>query len=193
MATVGRIKVEPGENGRILIVPGCGGNNEGFYFMDINAFNGKDGSICYVPEYAFDDKESVLEDEDGDWYDAKDIDVYTFNDFVRIAGTEDRARALFEGLDWQYPETLMEEYNQGGVWDEDVCPSQKEGICPICGKPFEYGSLEVEGNQAYYEWTCPHCGSQGKEWYKLEFAENAVSFVGDTEQDGEPVKEDKNE
>jgi hypothetical protein len=198
MSTVGRIRIlvpsSKEEAIKFIISPEHHGGNDGFYFQDYDAFERKDGSICYVPEHGFDNAAPVFDDEDGYWYDSKDLNVYTFEDFLRIAGTVSRARILFESVDWQCPETLMEEWVQANIWEDEPVGVQKEGICPICGKPFRYGSLEVEGGEAYYDWTCPHCESQGKEWYKLEFAQNVVSFEGNPETGGNPAtEENKNE
>lgn len=50
---------------------------------------------------------------------------------------------------------------------EAVC---EEGICPLCGKEFEYECREDDYNGGgTYAWTCPHCGAEGKEGYNIVF------------------------
>ena len=49
--------------------------------------------------------------------------------------------------------------------------SNEEGKCPICNSEnLEYFGMEfnVMGN-VYYPWTCSDCGTEGKEWYYVNF------------------------
>lgn len=47
----------------------------------------------------------------------------------------------------------------------------EQGKCPKCGShELEYESIRVEGDMAYYRYTCNDCGQEGEEWYSLEFA-----------------------
>ena len=57
------------------------------------------------------------------------------------------------------------------------------GSCPVCnGDDLDYGSMEVEGNQVFYPWTCCFCGATGKEWHTLHFSEHTdVVVKGDKE------------
>lgn len=46
-----------------------------------------------------------------------------------------------------------------------------QGICPCCGEMIDnYQEIEFEGEYAYFPWHCDKCGTDGQEWYKLEFA-----------------------
>jgi len=51
-----------------------------------------------------------------------------------------------------------------------------QGVCPVCGsRDLDYGRDYPESEEIYYEWQCPDCGSEGKEWYSLAFIEHTVS------------------
>lgn len=38
----------------------------------------------------------------------------------------------------------------------------RDGICPICGKPIEYENREIDDDSCVCDWECGHCGSRGK-------------------------------
>jgi len=70
----------------------------GYCYKNYKAFESKKG-ICYVPE---------LSDEQ-----------YTYNRFVEIAkGNKDLAHTLFCIVDWQHPETLLDEFENNGHLEE---------------------------------------------------------------------------
>ena len=76
-----------------------GMSSQGMIFKSGEAFNKKKG-VCYIPE---------LSDE-----------KYTHKDFLRIAdGNEKLAQTLFSIVDWQHPETLMEEWSNDGILDDE--------------------------------------------------------------------------
>jgi hypothetical protein len=61
----------------------------GYCYKDINAFNNKKG-VCYIAE---------LSDQE-----------YTYQDFLSMCnGNETLARNIFEDIDWQHPETRLDE------------------------------------------------------------------------------------
>ena len=75
--------------------------------------------ICYIPE---------LSDS-----------TYSRNSFLAICdGQVDMAEELYESVDWQHPETLLDEWFRNGEVD----------TCNECGKMFN----------CYGETKCPHCG-----------------------------------
>lgn len=77
----------------------------GLCYKNERAFNNKRG-VCYIPEYAFPCRPS------GEVYGtAKECkNVYTYKDFLDLAeGNEKLARALFDEVDWQYPESRLYE------------------------------------------------------------------------------------
>jgi hypothetical protein len=45
------------------------------------------------------------------------------------------------------------------------------GECPQCNEnSLEYGDLEHQDTQFYYECNCSECGWEGKEWYNSNFS-----------------------
>lgn len=93
-------------------------SGQGWIFKDWEAFREHPDAPCYVPE---------LEDV-----------IYTGNDFMALCnGQEEIAEELFDGVDWQNPSALMEEWERAGEID----------TCRKCGKLFL--SYHVKG--------CPHC------------------------------------
>nr|WP_024835438.1 hypothetical protein [Clostridium sp. 12(A)] len=92
---------------------------QGMIFKDEHAFRYEEKIPCYVPE---------LSDT-----------VYTREDFLRMCNNqEDIANVLFESVDWQHPETYLDEQFK----------EEEMNICKTCGKIFL--SSEVE--------NCPYCG-----------------------------------
>lgn len=86
------------------------------FLLEYNSINLS--GVCYVPE--LDDTE------------------YTYMDFYTLAnGNEEIARVLFDMVDWQSPETKLEE----------LVDNDEINFCIKCDKP--YGSYEVN--------KCPHC------------------------------------
>ena len=95
---------------------------QGWIFKDWEAFKNRPDAPCYVPELS----------------DA----VYTAEDFLRICkGQEEFADQLFDGADWQHPDSLMEEWMRNNEWVE--CPNCRSLVnygdgcndreCPVCG------------------------------------------------------------
>lgn len=63
----------------------------------------------------------------------------------------------------------MKQYDEGQISDQGH-PVQ-ESHCPVCnGQDLDYGTLQLDGNQAYYPWECMDCGSKGQEWYNMQFS-----------------------
>lgn len=97
---------------------------QGMIFKDEYAFYHEAKVPCYVPE---------LSDT-----------VYTREDFLRICNDQDDiAEVVFGAVDWQHPETYLDEqYAEGEM-----------ATCKACGKIFL--SYDVK--------NCPHCGAEVKE------------------------------
>ncbi len=96
---------------------------QGWIFKDEDAFQNRPDDVCYIPE---------LSDE-----------KYTRNDILKIlAGDEELAETMFEELDWQHPESLLEDWQING---EIV-------YCKTCKK-----YLQVEDGELI---TCPVCGTK---------------------------------
>lgn len=93
---------------------------QGFVFKDYYAFHNEPNKPCYVPEL--------------------DEVIYTREDFLGICGgQEEIAEIVFNAVDWQHPETYLDEQYRNGEFD----------VCNKCGKIFE--SYDAE--------RCPHCGA----------------------------------
>lgn len=96
---------------------------QGMIFKDEYAFYHESDIPCYVPE---------LSDT-----------VYTREDFIRMCNDQDDiAEVVFGAVDWQHPETYLdEEFREGEM-----------ALCKNCKKIFL--SYEVE--------KCPYCGEEGR-------------------------------
>jgi len=96
---------------------------QGYIFKDEESFDTSLDTVCYVPELS----------------DA----AYTHQCFLDMMdGQEALARDLFDRVDWQHPETLLEEDYANGEYTD----------CLECGRIFAcYGKTE-----------CPHCNSPYK-------------------------------
>lgn len=93
---------------------------QGWIFKDEEAFLNRPDAVCYVPE---------LSDT-----------PYTRKDFVELCnGQEDLAADCFEAVDWQCPETWVDEQYRDREW----------GWCPRCQKIYT-----MEGEAC----PCPVCG-----------------------------------
>lgn len=120
---VGKCRID--QNGNILkLVREYYG--QGMIFKDWEAYQNRPEAPCYVPE---------LSDT-----------VYCQNDFLRICnGQEDLAEQLFEGCDWQHPETLIEDWKVNDEWF----------VCEKCGWITDAGGEEIT--------KCPKCGAEMEE------------------------------
>lgn len=100
---------------------------QGDVFKSRDAYKNRPDAPCHVPE---------LTDT-----------VYTAEDFLRLCkGQKTFADQLFEEVDWQHPETLLEEQIQNGEWTE----------CPNCGSFVDYDS-------GYADKKCSRCGAEVEE------------------------------
>jgi hypothetical protein len=106
---------------------------QGYIFKDEEAFYGHPDKPCYVPE---------LSDT-----------AYTRQGLIELCGgREDFATECFQTVDWQHPETWVDEQFRHGEWD--TCPKcghwydrHAEMLpCSKCGGPLEY-----EGGRARYD------------------------------------------
>ena len=100
---------------------------QGWIFKDEEAFLHYPDKVCYVPE---------LSDEG-----------YTRQDFLdMVGGQKEVARECFYAVDWQHPETWIDEQYRDNEWE--VCPrcnkiyamAGEPCACPVCGwQPGELG------------------------------------------------------
>lgn len=81
-------------------------SGQGYIYKNFEAFLNKTDEICYIPEYGV--------DEDGN------IELsYTYKDFIELAKgietdeftLEQITISIFETVDWQSVETLLNEYD----------------------------------------------------------------------------------
>lgn len=74
-------------------------SGQGYIYKNFEAFLNKTDEICYIPEYGV--------DEEGN------IEVsYTYKDFIKLAtDSELTAEGLFNIVDWQTVEVLIDEYD----------------------------------------------------------------------------------
>ena len=92
---------------------------QGYIVKDEAAYRSHPERVCYVPE---------LSDT-----------PYTHNDLLALCdGQEALARVCFDCLNWQSPETWVDEQFYFGEWAR----------CTHCGRVYDAGDHEA----------CPHCG-----------------------------------
>lgn len=92
-----------------------GHSENGFIFKDCEAYKDNWDAPCYVPEYAGEDAAITI---NGIEYECggEDCNFYTHNDLLKLCcGNREWCDALFNSLDWCYPETKIEEED-----DEDT-------------------------------------------------------------------------
>ena len=100
-------KYTPAQNGREALIQ-REFYGQGYIVKDEVAYVAHPDQVCYVPE---------LSDS-----------AYTHNDFLALCnGQEELARECFYAVDWQSPDTWVDEQYQQGEWAE----------CPTCGRVFE--------------------------------------------------------
>lgn len=103
---------------------------QGYIFKDEEAFELHPDKVCYVPERS----------------DA----TYTRNSLIALCNGQERfARIVFESMDWQYPETYVDEQFANGEWD--ACPKcghwfslwdEDKPPCKKCGAALDYMNKE---------------------------------------------------
>ena len=100
-----------------------GATEQGWVFKDERAFLKYKKKVCYIPEL-----------HDGG---------YTRQDFLDMCNGQERFAAIvFECVDWQSPETYIEEQFVNGEWD----------TCPKCGRWYD---LYASPKQ-----PCADCGTE---------------------------------
>ena len=94
---------------------------QGMVFKSWEAYHERPDDPCYVPEGT--------------------DSVYSAADFLQMCnGQKEFADELFEGVDWQHPETLLEDWEVNVEWER----------CERCGTLIDMGNEAVE--------RCPKCG-----------------------------------
>lgn len=91
---------------------------QGYVFKDEQAYETGLDQVCYVAELS--------------------ETAYTHQDFLDLCDNQEPlARDLFDRVDWQHPETLLEDDYASGEYDD----------CPVCGRMF----ASYDANE------CSHC------------------------------------
>lgn len=92
---------------------------QGTIYKNLANFERKKG-VCYVPELSDDE--------------------YTYQDFLDLCGgNPDMAEYVFETVDWQHPESLIDgDMAEIGVWPCKICEylydTETHDYCPRCGR-----------------------------------------------------------
>lgn len=95
---------------------------QGYVFKDEDAYRNRENDTCYVAEGS--------------------DNRYSANDILKICeGRQDLADELFDELDWQHPESQLEDWIVNGEIVK----------CEKCGHLIDYGDGTGEKN-------CPKCG-----------------------------------
>lgn len=101
-------------------------HGQGYIYKNFEAFNSKSDEICYVPELSTDEGETAT---------TENTTTYNYNDFLELANgfletneesrawckennvkADDIATELFHAVDWQHPETLLNEWEMNGSY-----------------------------------------------------------------------------
>lgn len=97
---------------------------QGWVFKDEDAYRNRKDEPCYVPEL--------------------DNSMYTGQDILDMCNSQQEfADELFEALDWQHPETLVDEWLRHGEWV----------VCEGCERLVNYGD-------GCNDKVCPNCGKE---------------------------------
>lgn len=52
-----------------------------------------------------------------------------------------------------------------------------QGECPVCrSSDLNYNPADIDNDTISYDWTCNNCGSQGTEWYTMEFYSQNLKY-----------------
>ncbi len=86
-----------------LVYPARSG--QGLVYKDAAAFEKREG-VCYIPEWGLDPEGAVPPEG----FLLEKCEAYTYDDILQACeGNEEAAKQVFEGLEWQHPETLYAE------------------------------------------------------------------------------------
>lgn len=56
----------------------------------------------------------------------------------------------------------------------------EQGLCPKCeSNNLDYGCVQFDGNMCYFPYICAECGTQGEEWYSMEFEGHNIKTEND--------------
>ena len=157
------------ENGEIV----KGLTDQGMVFKNPRAFYEKLNEVCYIPELS----------------DTK----YTYQDFLNMAnGNENIARILFDTVDWQCPETLLDEYLREDELHictkcNEMYKSYQVEHCPKCNQRKVVNIIKIDDKVKYYydvndsEYCVrmypKHLSKMNWSWESLIFANENETFA----------------
>lgn len=110
---------ETGKDGAVTYFAEYGGDGccEGEIYKNYDAFYNPDkyaaDEVVYIPEYGF--------PQNGKYAGTREeCDVFTRKDFLELCdGNEEKALDLFTGCNWQFPTTLLDEWDADDEEQED--------------------------------------------------------------------------
>lgn len=98
-----------------------GNSDNGLVFKDYEAYKKDWDAPCYVPEYAAEDNAVTVDGIEYECGGSKDkCDWYSHNDLLKICRYNQKlCDSLFDTIDWCYPETWLDEREDGDMdWRE---------------------------------------------------------------------------
>ena len=72
---------------------------QGYGYKSQEAYEAGYDYICYIPEYCYDEATYELDPDC----------CYTRTDFLELTGSKEKAKKLFDAVDWQHPSSLWNE------------------------------------------------------------------------------------
>jgi len=123
-----KVGVIVNEEKKIAITDDLG---QGYGYKDEQAFVEKKG-ICYIPEHAFSDMDGKsIECDECEVDEEKFDEGFTYQDFYNLAkefveeneisdehSIETITQNLFDMVDWQYPSTLIDQWENSGAYED---------------------------------------------------------------------------
>lgn len=89
---------------------------QGFIYKNDEAFRRSMDRVCYIPEYS---RLSYFDEETNEDVEYGAHTKYTRRDFIKLCnGNEKLAEMLFDDVDWQHPESLLEEWSECGLGED---------------------------------------------------------------------------
>lgn len=131
--------------------------DNGFCYKYMPAFYSGEG-VCYIPECMFDDGVYSIHEDDVEIY-TREILMDLMSEYLSdcdVETIENRTEYVLQELDWQSPETLMEEID----WEEVVKEVYSEG-CLVYFRGSECRltrDMPIEEVYRKSDKVCPHCG-----------------------------------
>ena len=89
---------------------------QGFIYKNDEAFRKNMDEICYIPEFS---RLSCFNEETNEDVEYGSHTKYTRRDFINLCNDNEKlAEMLFDDVDWQHPESLLEEWSECGLGED---------------------------------------------------------------------------